>query len=144
MADRLIALVSVEKCMSINSSCQRHGGKVFLKDLFTECLSIRPPPTHTFAQKHTHTCTNTHAAISISAITSPRVLLFGRVTVIEVAPLGAVHSGPLSAVSCCFFLKWVVFWLLCCFLLLSYRSVSAGPYLHVSLENRDPVRCRAS
>lgn len=45
----------------------------------------------------------THTAISISAITSPRVLLFGRVTVIEVAPLGAVHSGPLSAVSCCFF-----------------------------------------
>lgn len=46
---------------------------------------------------------HTHPAISISAITSPRVLLFGRVTVIEVTPLGAVHSGPLSAVSCCFF-----------------------------------------
>lgn len=43
---RLIALVSVEKCMSINSSHQRHWGKVFLKDLFTECLSLHPPPTY--------------------------------------------------------------------------------------------------
>ncbi len=43
-----------------------------------------------------------------------------------------------------FSLRWVVFWLLCCFLLLSYRSVSHGPYLHVSLESRDPVRYRAS
>lgn len=133
---------------------------MFLKDLFTECLSLHPPPAYYTDRKNTHihkqalslspfsspslslsvTNTNTHthtyAAISILAITSSRVLLFGRVTVIEVAPLGAVHSGPLSAVSCCcFFLKWVVFWLLCCFFPLSYRSVSCWLYLHVSLEN---------
>lgn len=101
---RLIALVSVKKCMSINSSRQRHWGKVFLKDLFY-WVPFYPSFSNLqhWHEKHTNTCTNTHTAISILAITSRRVLVFGRVTVIEVTPLGAVHSGPLSAVSCCCF-----------------------------------------
>lgn len=52
------------------------------------------------------------------------------------------------AVKCCFllffFIGWVVFWLLCCFFPLFRRSASNGPYLHVSLENRNHVECRAS